>query len=94
MHIIWDEEALNYIYLSEEVKRKIEEWVKSLSEKELEKLEEYEETGDAIVCPTVDFDSEGGLAIKVVKHNGKFMLVAGVYGCSFGEEYYVGVLVD
>ena len=94
MRVIWDDEALGYIYLSEEIKRKVEEWVKSLSKKELEELKEYEETGDAIVCPTLDFNSEGGLVVKAVKHNGKFMLVAGVYGCGFGEEYYIGVLVQ
>jgi len=49
-----------------------------------------EETGDALPCPLVDPYREGGLLVKLVKHEGKFMVAAGVaeHG-GLVEEYYV-----
>jgi hypothetical protein len=86
----WIEEALERVPLSGEVKRKVEEWVKWLRAEELERLGEYEEAGDALPCPLVDPYREGGLLVKLVKHEGKFMVAAGVaeHG-GLVEEYYV-----
>ena len=62
-----------------------------MSPKELRKLREYEKTGDAIVLGEPD-PYEEGLVVKIVKHNGKLKLVAGLYGCGYLEEYYVADL--
>ena len=90
MRVKWVEEALERVSLSGDVKRKVEEWVKGLRREELERLREYEETGDALPCPLIDPYREGGLLVKLVKHEGKFMVAAGVaeHG-GLVEEYYV-----
>jgi len=90
VRVKWIEEALERVSLSGDVKRKVEEWVKGLRREELERLREYEETGDALPCPLIDPYLEGGLLVKLVKHEGKYMVAAGVaeHG-GLVEEYYV-----
>ena len=90
VRIKWIEEALSHIHLSDNVKRRVEEWVKELRREKLERLREYEETGDALVCPLIDPYREGGLLVKIVKHKGRYMVAAGlVEHGGFVEEYYV-----
>jgi len=61
-----------------------------LRREELERLKEYEETGDALLCPFVDPYREGGLLVKVVKREGKYVVAAGVAECGpLAEEHYV-----
>ena len=90
MQVVWNEEGLKKIPLSEEVKKKVEEQVKKLSLEEIEKLGEYEETGDEYVLP--EPDPYEGLYVKIVKHKGKYKLVAGIWEHAYREEYYVAIL--
>ncbi len=87
MRIIWDEKGLLFIPLREEVKRKVEEQVAKIDPSKLENLREYEVYGDEIVLE--EPDSMEGQYVKIVKHKGKFMLVAGNWEHEFREEYYV-----
>jgi len=90
VRVRWIEEALERVPLSARVRRKVEEWVKGLRAEELERLGEYEETGDALLCPFIDPYREGGLLVKLVKHEGKYAVAAGVAEHEgLVEEYYV-----
>ena len=93
MRVRWLREGLEMIPLSEDVRRRVEEWVSRLKPEELRLLREYEETGDALVCPLVDPYEEGGLVVKLVRHKGMYMVVAGIYEGGRVEEYYVGEIV-
>ena len=90
MRVRWLHEGLEMIPLSEDVRRRVEEWVSRLRPEELEKLREYEKTGDALVCPLVDPYAEGGLVVKLVRRGGRYMITAGIYEGGLVEEYYVG----
>mgnify|MGYP000518807477 CR=1 FL=1 len=88
MKIVWNEEALKMIYISEELRKRIEKQVFKLNLKDLERLREYEEIGDAIILKEPGLYEEGGLLIKVVKHKGEIKLVAGVYEVVYAEEHF------
>lgn len=90
MKIEWIKETQDLI--DNETKNKIIECVKNLNIKELDKLGEYEETGDAITCKNIDPYETGGLIIKIVKHNNKYMVTAGTYQKEYAEEYYIATI--
>jgi len=54
-----------------------------------------EETGDALPCLLIDPYREGGLLVKVVMREGKFMVTAGVAERGgLVEEYYVAEIEE
>ncbi len=91
MKIKWIKETQDLV--DNDTKDKIIECVKSLKIEELEKLGEYEETGDAITCKNIDPYKTGGLIIKIVKHNNKIMITAGTYQQTYIEEYYIAEII-
>ena len=60
----WFPEAM----LSEDIKQAITHEISMLDFKEIERLNEYEESGDAVLLPRPDIYKEGIYA-KVVKHS-------------------------
>ncbi len=84
----WFPEAM----LSEDIKQAITHEISRLDFEEIERLNEYEESGDAILLPRPDIYKEGIYA-KVVKHRGRIMLVIGQGEHDFVEEYYVAEVV-
>lgn len=90
MRVKWIKEGLEMIPLSDDLKKKVEEWATEIDHEELKKLGEYEETGDSIICSQIDPYLEGGLVVKIVKHGGKYIITAGIYEHGgYAEEYYV-----
>ena len=82
-----------WIHLDESVKRKVEEQVEKMDLEKIKGFGEYEETGDEYVLP--EPDPYEGLFVKVVKHEGKLMVVAGQWKHGgYVEEYYVGEVVE
>jgi len=82
-----------WIRLDESVKRRIEEQVEKMDLERVEGFREYEETGDEYVL--LEPDLHEGLFVKIVKHEGKLMVVAGQWEHGgYVEEYYVGEIVE
>jgi len=78
--------------LSEDIRQVITHEISRLDFGEVERLNEYEETGDAILLPRPNIYEEGIYA-KVVKHKDKIMLIIGQGEHDFVEEYYVAEVV-
>jgi len=82
-----------WIHLDENVKKRIEKQVKKVNLEKIRGFGEYEETGDEYVL--LKPDPYEGLFVKVVKHEGKLMIVAGLWEHGgYVEEYYVGEIVE
>ena len=88
--VIWDEDAVKMIFVNEELKKKIENYIAKVKVEELLNLKEYEVVGDEHIIPVID-PSEGSY-IKIVKHKGKFKLIAGIWEHGYAEEFFIGEL--
>lgn len=90
MQIIWIKETQDLI--DDETRKKIIECIKNIKIEDLEKLGEYEETGESITCRNIDPYETGGLIIKIVRHDNKYMVTAGTYQKEYAEEYYIAII--
>ena len=81
------------IHLDESIKRKVEEQVEKIDLEKVRGFGEYEETGDEYILP--EPNPYEGFFVKIVKHEGKLMVVAGQWEHGgYIEEYYVGEVVE
>ncbi|HDN17724.1 MAG: hypothetical protein DRJ51_03260 [Thermoprotei archaeon] len=82
-----------WIPLEEDIKRRVEEQIGKMDLEKVRGFREYEETGDEYILP--EPNPYEGLFVKVVKHEGKLMVVAGQWEHGgYVEEYYVGEVVE
>lgn len=89
VEVHWFDPELLKMFLDERLIERVEEQIKNLDPTRFELLGEYEESGDEIVLE--EPDPSEGRSVKVVKHEGRIMVVFGVWEHGgFVEEHFIG----
>jgi len=87
VRITWLERDMT-LNLSQDLVRKALETLEALNVAEL-RLEEYDETGDHVLLAEAYPNY-----IKLVRHAGKYMIIAGLWRQTYAEEVYVALVEE